>query len=441
MSVPNGYGFSISLFPFLYLFRAPARKGLACAGLALVLATASQAHPPWTRIAQRISWTPDLSWGPRPFGAKGPSRLVESGEGRLFLTVGDSLYVGMDGGRVWEAVPISSESYNYGRRLALAANLSGLVLWGERISHDFGRTWDPPRIPVTSLADVYSIVGDRILGGGMYDFIIRSEDAGLTWKHVHQGRTYGTIMDFAYTWKGWYLAAPQTDQVLASRDGIAWTDLATQVTKVSGPGAPGGNGLAASILTVENMAYDQILWMVERTMSGKPSLAEIRIGVPYGGIRNDSLSLVRHAAVTAPDSAVTSFGIYSANGGNLATLWLGTWGQGVFMSHDRGETWQAWNAGLGDLHVEALLVPRHGWNDSVYALTPDGLYRLGAAPSGLAPAARHPDRASGRGSDHASDHNQAFRSGFLMDSPSGTRFRGARYRADGRRAALPGNKP
>lgn len=425
MPVPNGFRYPISLSRV----RAASRIAFACAGLALALSSASQAHPPWTRIAQRDYWAPDITWGPQPLSSKGASRLVEGGEGRLFLSVRDSLFVGSDGGRNWDAVPVSSQYSTNSRRLALAADGAGLVLWGERVSRDFGRTWDPPHRPDTGPATAYSIVGDQVLRGGFYDYIFRSGDAGLTWKQAHHGRTYGSIMDFAYTWKGgWHLAAPHYAQVLASRDGIAWTDLAPLVKKVSGPGAAVGNGLVASILAVENMAYDQILWMVERTLSGKPSLAEIRIGFPDGGIGNDSLSLVRHAAIIAPDSAVTAFGIHNLNGGNIATLWLGTWGQGVFMSHDRGETWHPWNAGLDDLHIEALLVPRRGWNDSVYALTPDGLYRLGAAPSGLSTTARRPGRVSGPG--------KAFRSGFHVEIPSGTR-----YRSDGRRSVLPGSKP
>ena len=307
MSVPNGNRYPFSHSPI----RVAARNALAGAGLALVLATASQAHPPWTRIAQRESWAPDLSWGPRPFGAKGPSRLVEGGEERLFLTVGDSLYMGRDGGRHWEAVPISSQAYNFSRRLALAANGSGLVLWGERISHDFGRTWDPPRMPGTGLADVYSINGYQVLGGGMYDNIARSEDAGNTWKSVYQGRTYGSIVDFAHTWKGsWHLAAPQTDQVLASRDGIAWKPLASLVKAAKpayGTGAAEGPELRASILGLENMAYDQVLWAVESSLSGKAVLAEIRIVNESGEPKRDSFDIVRHARDVALQAIETAW--------------------------------------------------------------------------------------------------------------------------------------
>jgi hypothetical protein len=427
MSVPNGNAYPI----IPCVLRAAALAVLFCGGLVSTLAANKQAHPPWTRIAQRDGWTPDIGWKPGPYGGKGASQLLEGGKGRLFLSHGDSLFLSDDQGRTWRAAAaLSSPAYYEHRRAAFAVGPTGLVMWGNRISHDFGSTWQPPHDSSARPAFAYSIVGNRAWGGGLYDVISLSEDSGRTWKSVHYGKTYGRIEDFAYSWKGggWYLAAPQADQVQISRDGIVWTDLASRVAKVSGQGDPVRKNLRASILAQENMAYDQILWAVETAMPDNLVLAEIRTGPTAGLIGNDSISLVWHEAASGPDSAVTSFGIYSWNGGSEATLWLGTWGQGVFMSHDRGETWHAWNSGLGDLHVQSLLVPDHGWNDSVFALTRDGLYRLGAPPSGLAQAPRRSGSGTGPGGTP--------RSRFLLKTPSGSRVR-----PDGRRASLPGSKP
>jgi hypothetical protein len=194
--------------------------------------------------------------------------------------------------------------------------------------------------------------------------------------------------------------------------------LASLAKPASDSGASGKPGLIASILGLEKMPYDQVLWAVESTRSGKAALAEIRIESQSGEFGTYPFDIIRHAPSSAPDSVVTALGIYSRGGLDNTVLWVGTWGQGVFMSHDRGETWHAWNTGLGDLHVQSLLVSDHGWNDSVFALTRDGLYRLGAPHSALAQAPRRTGSRTGPGPTSRSP-----RSRFLLETPSGSRVR------------------
>ncbi|MEO6095672.1 MAG: hypothetical protein ABIW76_08320 [Fibrobacteria bacterium] len=426
MSVPNGNQNPIAFS----LLRAALLCTLFCGGLASTSPANGQAHRPWARIAQRDSWTPETGWKPGPAGWDSASQLSECGEGRLFLSHGDSLFLSRDQGRTWKVIAYLKAGFNYGRRVPFATDRSGIVMWGNRISQDFGDTWRSPN-DLRMEFYAYSIDNNRAWAGGSSDGISLSEDSGRTWKNVHIGRTFGRMEDFASTWigGGWYFAAPEADQVQVSRDGILWTDLASRVGRVSGSGDSLRKDLIASMLLTEHMAYDENTWALEKTdLPGKVVLTELRTGFTSGFTGNDSISLVRHEATGGPDSAITCLGIFSPGGGPNSILWLGTWGQGVFMSHDRGESWHAWNTGLGDLHVQSLLVPDRGWNDSVFVLTRDGLYRLGAAPTGLAPAARRADGNTG--------HGRIFRSGSVLETASGNRVR-----ADGRRPAMTRNQP
>jgi hypothetical protein len=119
------------------------------------------------------------------------------------------------------------------------------------------------------------------------------------------------------------------------------------------------------------------------------------------------------AAFMKPDR---SWGPRSSKSGGSSTLWLGTWGQGVFRSRDRGESWQSFYTGLGDLHVESLVATNNGWYRDIFSLTPDGLYRVSNYGNAAfaRPAGPGPIRIGAGGTE--------FRNG-IFATPEGLRFR------------------
>jgi hypothetical protein len=413
MSVPVQRGTcSRALKPLL-----PARSGLLFMGVLAAASMAISAQEPvrWTRIAGSDSWKPDASWGPLAYGRI--PRLITDGAGGLYLSQGDSLFIGESGGTVWKASSLAQATPTRDFKPILAQP-DGLVLWGSWRSPDRGLTWT--RIPEYMPAS-YGRHGEYFLAGQSYDQILLSSDTGQTWKSTRFGRTYGNIIGFASSRKGWCFAMSTGGQIQASRDGAAWADAWYLVKGHLPPSQT--EGLVATIFAMENTALDQVLWVVQRRWKTKKYVvAELRFPQGPIGPGSDSLELFEHPSSDLPDpaiNAITALAVSNPDGGSQATLWLGTWGQGVWVSRDRGETWRSANQGLADLHVEALCFARNGWNDPVLALTSDGLYRTEGATTGMSSDGwprRKAARRSGTGAGR-------------LRSPAG-----AWYRSDGRKS-------
>jgi len=74
----------------------------------------------------------------------------------------------------------------------------------------------------------------------------------------------------------------------------------------------------------------------------------------------------------AVNSGLKDLFILCLANGKDGTLYAGTFRAGVFQSRDGGTTWQAMNRGLKRLEIKALLVE----DEMIYAGTGDGVYRL-----------------------------------------------------------------
>ena len=350
--------------------RAAVAASTAFLGLALAFTAApASAETTWIRIAHLRVPIPETLQSP-PY-APMRTRLACRGLGEaLFLSDQGTLHSGGgEPGSAWKATPAVNTTT---RSLPLALGWEGSVFWGGWRSSNDGATWVAPDSGNANLFTAAAIpYPGRMLGGTFDGRIVVSADSGRAWKTAYAASFSGSLIDLANTHSGLAFAATYSGSLLASGDaGATWSQV-----KAPASDSSASRELPVDRLTVESPAYlPPTLWMAEHLRTGRWGLAELptRAGGGLDPIR-------RPGQAGFPDSQVTALAVAGSAGGPATTLWVGTWGQGVFISQDRGETWTARNRGLDDLHVKALCVPREGWGDSIYVFTRDGsLYRQSA---------------------------------------------------------------
>jgi hypothetical protein len=338
--------------------RRPRPGALPWLGIALAL-SAPQARADWERLPLAVD--SDYTWGASFYG-KGNQRMASDDANRLYLSLGNKLLIGTDQGNTWATAPIGTDLYGFETETVGAAG-NGLVAWGTWLSRNGGRTWDS----IGSMGSRASYAIDPkgvLLVGGSVDGVDRSPDFGKTWKSVHSGNTFGYIRSLMIADSGWAFAAPLMDGLLISRNGgVDWTEYDSL------PGEPASgvfDGPVVRVMDLERKAGGDVAWMVKAHFLATDAVMEVRLG---------KQGPVFHIPANAhfPDSEVSCIKWRSAASASAGSLWIGTWGQGVFVSHDRGESWSAQNAGMKDLHVEAMVATPDGW---IFALTPEGLFRL-----------------------------------------------------------------
>lgn len=355
--------------------------------LALALAAApAVAQSQWSK-ATAVLVQPDDSWGPKSQDKRG-ARLAIDKAFNLFVNLKDSLWIGADNGQSWRVERRKSNPQLWNKS-AMGLGWDGTLLWDNGTSHDQGRSWrlfgDSTKRAL--FVSAYGVLGNgALLAGGSYDLLEMSLDTGRTWARVHFGRTFGRITAIVSGEKGdrWAFAAPEYDDLMATRDqGKTWVTATSLIT-----------GNPPQRIVAKFMACDpaeHLLMAVTVPTSGSPGFEELR----WAG--DSLLSVSRPVTHSFPDSQVSAFAMHQGSVYLPRILWLGTWGQGVWVSSDWGETWSPRNEGLTDLHVEALVVAADG---TAHALTRDGLYSR-ATPTTLArnpaPRARATRTAPGRG--------------------------------------------
>lgn len=360
---------------------------------------AHTAAPAWNDLG--VKWDTNDTWG-AGYG-KSPTRMAADDRGSLFVSNGDSLSIGSPSGTEWKTEAIFQESLDW-RHTPVIRGQGGSMLWGSWISINRESGWK--RVSGEYERRYYSMIAIApdgwCLFGGSYDLIERSLNPGDKPERMHFGRTYGSIIDIAIVSSGKAYAAPDYADLLVSRDaGRTWQERRTLLK--SDPSAPQEAGPATGLLALEPAYPEAYLWMARVRWREKPHVAEY----VWSG---DSLAVRRHANYNAPDSAIKAFRLQRPANGPII-LWLGTWGQGVFRSTDRGESWQAVNSGLKDLYIEALV---EGAEGRIFALTRAGLFSLSGNALGLNPSRmlRTPGRAVGSPG-----------APFLFGAPDGRRFR------------------
>jgi hypothetical protein len=381
---------------------------LAAGVLAQTPAPAWTSSPLWNDL--EVKWDTNYTWGRSR--SESPTRMAADGRGNLYVSNGDSLTVGSPSGTEWRTAEVFNEITNW-RHTPVIAGPGGTVLWGSWISDNGGVAWK--RISAGLNGGLYSTTAiapdGYCLFGGSMDRIERSAGLGEKPERMHSGSSYGSIIDFAISPSGNAYASPESDDLLVSRDaGKTWKEQRTP--SLSGPSAPNEFNPASGLLALEPAYPQESLWMASRRWNEKQQAEEY----VWSG---DSLVARRHANLNGPDSAITAFRLQRPVQGPII-LWVGTWGQGVYRSADRGESWQAVNSGLKDLCIESLV---EGAEGRIFALTRAGLFSLSGNTLGLNPSRKL--RPQGRATESPG-----------IPFPFGG-WDGRRFRIDGRIGMIP----
>ena len=292
-------------------------------------------------------------------------RLVANDQGGLFLRNGNSLLLGNPGGSHWKvSKPAAAQSGAF-PFMSLAAGPEDVILWGNLRSRNGGQSWDS--LGVFDRHTAFLVGSDGMCVAGTYDEVIeRSTDTGRTWEKVHFWKPFRShILQLVRADAKVYFASPQYGDLLVSRDaGMSWSEWAQDtIQSLHSP-------LQVDVMAMEAGTGGPTLLTIQNETRGGPGKSYL-VRIPLISGAADTL------AANLPDSAILCLQVASDG-----TRWIGTRGQGVFMSRD-GVRWIAANKGLGNLVVDALAFSN---GRTIFASTTDGLYRSTLPATGLFPS-------------------------------------------------------
>ena len=288
------------------------------------------------------------------------ARLAADAQGRLYFSNRGTLLIGTVAATHWEKYVHPNVTGPISRSFMMAAGGQGQVTWGAMHSEDGGKTWDLlPWIPLDG-----SLGSNRhgaYFMGAKNDDIFRSDPPFVDWTPVHVGaESFGYLYQFASCDAG-NMAALGLEGVYLSIDtGGSWQSMGNRFES-------NYNGYNLLSIALEPR-QGGTLWL-----SPKP-------GSELGNSLTRVNMLTRKAETVAgnmPDSTVNVIRV-----GSDGAIWLGTWGQGVWVSRNEGKTFTAQNTGLNSVYVKALQETSDG---RMYALTPTGLFRFKGEGTGLRP--------------------------------------------------------
>ena len=286
-------------------------------------------------------------------------RLAADAEGRLYFSNASTLLIGSDGGARWEEYALPNVTLPLNRGFLLAAGGQGNVIWATKYSQNGGKSWET--LPLYTVEGAFgSNRNGGFLMGGRNDQILRMNEPFINWELVYEGhQNFGYIYQFANS-DPYNMAAMGFDAVYVSVDtGGTWDPLDSH--------GMGLSGRSANTMALEPRLGGN-LWLAPRSrLSSDKALRRV----------NMLTRIPEMVAGFVPDSSVNVIRV-SSDG----AIWLGTWGQGVWVSRDEGKTFAAQNTGLNSVYVKALQETSDGL---MFALTPTGLFRLRGTGSGVRP--------------------------------------------------------
>lgn len=280
-------------------------------------------------------------------------RLAADGAGRLYFTNGASLLIGTQGGGQWQSV--SRGATTPGLRLLAAAG-PGRVAWGTSYSADGGVTWKDLTFYPVSFGGRWGVHRSGYLfAGGGSDEIKMAKPPHATWDVVSRAHAhnFGYICQFAVSEAG-HVAALGFDALYLSADsGSTWIDwMPLTRDQDLHQGTVHSLGIDPRLGTTLWMSLSRWI-MVERYL-----------------VRMDMVT--REVERVAPPDPFPDSLINVIRVSRDGSIWLGTWGQGVWTSRDGGKSFTAFKSGLSSLFIMSLQETSDGF---MFALTPEGLYR------------------------------------------------------------------
>jgi photosystem II stability/assembly factor-like uncharacterized protein len=148
-------------------------------------------------------------------------------------------------------------------------------------------------------------------------------------------------------------AARASGLVLSNDGGTSWRDAFASLELNA--------GLTATAVSLSpDFAKDQLVF----------------VGIPGGILCSKNGGATWQTSMTTTPPAFVSALVFSPNFNKDSTLFAGTMEDGVFLSTDRGDSWNPWNFGLLDGRVLALtLSPNFAVDGTLFAGTETGVFK------------------------------------------------------------------
>ena len=342
------------------------------------------------------SWTPQIiGWWPARYPDPIVSLAVGPNDYIFASTESDGVFRSADEGTTWSKVALSSEIIR-----SIAVDSAGNIFYaGEPVpdatsgvfrSTDLGRTWKCLGQPGVS-QDVWALEIDpqgHIFAGSNGGGIYRSTDDGDSWKWMADLQS--DVLSFAIDWRGIIFAGTGGNGIWrTSDDGDNWTQAGlTGLSVFCLTVNPVGSILAGTNKGIYASTDSGITW--SRRLLESENISPIWTA-PSGTLFASDWStstLFRSTdngnSWTAISNAPAQVSSFASN--STGTLYIGSYGTGVYESTDDGESWNKRNDGLTDLWIGSLAVAPSG---QVYAGGQEGdLYAISNSTTPLRRSAK-----------------------------------------------------
>ncbi len=276
------------------------------------------------------------------------------------VTDGSGNFRSVDGGESWEAVEIGE--WSFGTTVAIANTVPTATVYvglpnAVAVSTDRGESWTEYPIPASGNNHVEALVAHPVtatlLYAGLWETVSntgsvwRSEDGGQTWSALPITATgsISRVEAVAALTDGTLLVGTGGQGIYRSADGgQTWT--------------PSNNGLPNLWVNHLHVSGDVVWAALDDGVASSDDGGQTWTKRGLDGIR------VRRVAVDPQNPQV----IYAASPES-----------GLYVSYDRGETWQADAGGLGGVPVMAVDAASDGSQAYVYAAVRGGFASAGGA--------------------------------------------------------------
>lgn len=320
--------------------------------------------------------------------------LVASSSYLFAGTWGDGLFRSADNGRNWTALQGNLSVLNVSAVVGDPAGRDAVLLaaYGKGIFHtaDAGRTW-APRQTGLSTEDIFTLVADPYAPTTIYaltvDGIFKSTDMGVKWQSSSAGMAQERPLAFAI--------APSDSSVLYTSAGAGWVYRSdswgerwlklenrpsqSQVMALAvDPRRPSlvYAGSASGVYRSDNsgQTWQQVHDAPVTAMTIDARTGNIYAADTRGGVWRSDATALKWTRAGLDKTEVVTLAVMqsSTNGTKASVLFAGTSTQGVYISRDNGETWQAMDGSIPP-YVQAVALHPAAPGDVLVA-TSNGLF-------------------------------------------------------------------
>lgn len=345
----------------------------------------------WTQLLNETQLNKAGKWGNEYIQRSAEIKFMPYSD-LVFVAIGDSLFMGTESGSHWKNISNgvkSNPNLNFllPHPVLQVGEYSSDIYWNDRISIDSGKSWSHPitKNLIHPTAMCFSASGfAHILLASQEGYIFLSTDSGATFlKQIFNGSVYTPVTNFTKAFFGNLIIAQANSgsSQISFDAGVTWRLFNSLPQKRSNNVSQNSLNppiqFYPEIFQTERFAYQEILWLINNNPDGTRQLYKIKphyysLGALLIEPSPNKNNGWPDSPITRLESAPDAIKYDDSPTWYPSPLYLGTWGQGVFVSNDRGLSWHSQNQGLTDLHIDALTVLNSG---VAIAMTPVGLFR------------------------------------------------------------------